>query len=698
MHRFLAVVLSFVLAAQVFMSGSITASAGGNKFSEAAKGAASAAKSTVGGAVQNAKSGAARAANKAKEGASAASSGVRKGASEAASTAKSAASEAADTAKEKASAASSAAKKGTSKAAASAKTAASKASETAKDTAKAASSAAKEGAEKAASGAKNASNKAAASAKSAASKASETAKDTAEAASAAAKEGAATVSRSFVDAENKVLAFASRIDPDKFKKGWDLAAEYGGAVMGTLKGTGYINDVQSSITALRNDINASAGVKRGISQQSGFSAESWHTGTFNIDAAVKGNKSSATRLGSNDLGSVDIQTGDKDYSLKYYDTAEGSAQAQAENYMAAYKKYCSKVTQKGSNPPTPEEYLREQGKTEQVDKMMESLYKGQKRVIPADQYLDAVDYLKRKAAKNSVNPDKAEVAANYKETLDMLADRLEDPKGTQSKPLTKKEAKAIAELSEKGDFDPADFGITLDKLITPKYILKQSIQAGASSAVLEIALQEGPEIYSIFKEAIESGDLDEEKLKKTGIDSAISGSEGFIEGSVSSAIIIACKAGKFGPSMTDVSPNVVAAATVLIVDSARYGYKLANNEISPDQYGDIMTKEVFVAIVSYGAGVGFQTFLPFIPFSYMVGSMVGSMLASVGYDEGKKVVLAIKDGNGYAVFVPEQVTALDNVLNVGDKVLGALKNKTLKGVDGSSIIADLKKGTVSVTL
>ncbi len=71
-----------------------------------------------------------------------------------------------------------------------------------------------------------------------------------------------------------------------------------------------------------------------------------------------------------------------------------------------------------------------------------------------------------------------------------------------------------------------------------------------------------------------------------GVDAAFAGANGFVEGSVSAAIITACQAGKFGASAKNLSPDAIGTLTVLTIDAIKYGYKLSNGEITTEQYGN----------------------------------------------------------------------------------------------------------------
>lgn len=59
----------------------------------------------------------------------------------------------------------------------------------------------------------------------------------------------------------------------------------------------------------------------------------------------------------------------------------------------------------------------------------------------------------------------------YQETLNMLKDRLSDDKGSESIPLSKKEAEALATLAKQGKINADDLGLTTKELIKYDYII-----------------------------------------------------------------------------------------------------------------------------------------------------------------------------------------------------------------------------------
>lgn len=480
-----------------------------------------------------------------------------------------------------------------------------------------------------------------------------------------------------IEIKDKIVDWYEQVDLSKVEEGWNHAVDFLGSTYAAAMGSQYVQDVGNAINAMKDHINSAKGSARTIASEAGYAAEKWVADTFNIDAIAGGSAYRADVVGSNGLASVDVTTNyGENASLKYYNTANGSASAQAKNILEKYDEYTHTV----NSPMTLEQYLDNRGYNKNdMDALYASIYEGQTRIIPEDQLAIAKDYLNGKISRS----DDVLKNKTYAETLEKLKDRLEAPDGTTSTPISYEQMQAIAELAQDGEFEPEKFNISTSQIITPKYLIKQSVMSGLTSASLNMAFSMGPDLFSIIKEAALGNGIDDEKLKEIGIDGILSGSLGFVEGSVSCALLTACKAGKFGANMMDVSPNIIGTLTVLVIDAIRYGYSIAKGEITTLDYSNLMAEEIFVAIVAQGVGTLLGILLPMIPFAYMAGSMAGSMVAATGVQTIKSIVLEIKDGGGFEAIVPANVVETASVikdkiaeLNITDR-LSSLKDSAL---------------------
>lgn len=477
-----------------------------------------------------------------------------------------------------------------------------------------------------------------------------------------------------VNAKEHVVEIYNKIDMEKFKDGWDKAVDFASSKYAAAMGSDYVTKVGESINNMKEDINKSMGSARNTAQEAGFVAEKWVADTFNIDAVARESTHTASVVGSNELGSVDVKTSyGENASLKYYNSASDSAREQATHILTKYDEYCQKCKKKSKEPMSLNEYLDSKNiKNKDLDQLYASIYEGQTRIIPEDQYEDAIKYLKSKEKtfsdyekKNKSKRAKAR-SDTYVETIENLKTRLEAPDGTASKPATYEQMQAMAELAKEGKYDPSKFGITPSQIITPKYLIKQSVNAGVSAAALNSVLSVGPDIFSILIQAAKDGKIDETKLNETGIDGVLSASEGFVEGSVSCAILDVCKAGKLGEQFVDASPDVIGTLTVITIDAIRYGYSLSKGEITTEDYSNLMAEEIIVAVVSQSTGTLLQMLLPILPFAYMAGSLAGGMIATAGFEISKEIILEVKDGGGFEAIVPKGL--VNSMSVISDKV------------------------------
>ena len=468
--------------------------------------------------------------------------------------------------------------------------------------------------------------------------------------------------------------------PD-FKKGFETAAGYFGTTVAALGGQTYVNSVGDAINDLQQRLANRVSTNGTVASQAGYAAEEWHAGTYNIDAVASGRNARASTPKSNGLGSADVSVGDTNASLKYYQDAQASATQQAKNYLQKYGEYKSKT----SNPKPIEEWLEDNNITIEKDSdLYYSIYQDQLRIIPADQLQEARTYLEKAIAKESGkdSPARKYVAETDKETLKNLTDRLKTADGTESVPLTKEESEALVKAARDGDLDIEKFGVSLDNSIKGSYIAKQAIKSGATAAMIETAIVIGPEIYEIIKLGIENGEIDEEQLKKAGIDGLSAAGDGFLKGSISNALVIMCQAGKLGPSFTSASPELIGTLTVLVIDAVRYGIMLGNGKITTEQYLDTMAEEVFISAGALGTAALIGMLFPGATLAIMLGSFVGGLVASAGYTVGKTYVLAWIEESDVDLLVPisEASNAIKDLavslsIKVSDAIAGMKKVK-----------------------
>lgn len=437
-----------------------------------------------------------------------------------------------------------------------------------------------------------------------------------------------------------------------FKEGWEFAEKSLGSSYASQIGAQYVQNVDDAIQQLAKDMNSKMGSNENIDTLKGFIAEYWHADTFNINAALKGSSSRATIERSTKTASVDVSTNfGKNYSMKYYATGAKSAKAQATNVIQAYYSYLSKS--KAEHPMSLQEWLIKNNYPEDMQQLLMSIYQGQGRIIPTDQLEEAIKFLERKIAEESAKEgsNRAALLAGYKETLNNLLDRIKDGNGVESLPLTKSESEALAALCKAGGFKPEDYGFVLSELITSEYILQQSLQAGVTSAVITMVLQIAPEIYKAIDYLIKNGEIDVTQLKDTGLKTMSASAEGFLKGSVSAAMTIACKAGKLGSQLAKADPNIIGVAVTIVVDTMKNGFDVARGKMKPREMATNLSKELIISAASIAGGIAGQVLLKELPvMGYMLGSFVGSVVASVTLNIGEKTILSFCVETGFTFF------------------------------------------------
>ncbi len=92
---------------------------------------------------------------------------------------------------------------------------------------------------------------------------------------------------------------------------------------------------------------------------------------------------------------------------------------------------------------------------------------------------------------------------------------------------------------------------------------------------------------------------------------------------------------------------------------------------------------LLISFASQTTGALMLVLFPFIPFSYMAGSMAGAMLASVGYQAGKELYLELRGEDGFETIVPSSIasgtdmaSAFLSSLNIKDSISG-FKDRTV---------------------
>ena len=98
-----------------------------------------------------------------------------------------------------------------------------------------------------------------------------------------------------------------------FEEGYTYFEKNASAYVASTMSDSYVASVNDEIEKLVNDLNSFENFKTSSNVLKGDVAEFWHTGTYNIDSALKGSSNRAFVDRSHDFASTDISTnyGDK---------------------------------------------------------------------------------------------------------------------------------------------------------------------------------------------------------------------------------------------------------------------------------------------------------------------------------------------------------------------------------------------------
>lgn len=435
---------------------------------------------------------------------------------------------------------------------------------------------------------------------------------------------------------------------DAFKEGYEFFESHAGNFSGIAISEEYVTTINKEIDTLLKDINKFKGSGALIDTLKGDVAEFWHADTFNIKAAVNDSAHRMEVERSHKFASVDIKGKNfkANYGLKYYKTGIESAKQQAKSFFERFKEY-----QKSGGKDSLDKFLADRNITDDT-LLSDPIYSGQQRLIPSDQLKEATEWLQKKIAKEqTIRPEEVK---RYKETLDLLTDKVKDSKGNESIALTEAESRKLAQLAKEGDTTAEELHLTTEELVEFKNVLNRSFKAGLTAATITMVLKAAPEVYKAIDYLIKTGEIDEEQFRKAGM-AAVSGSaEGFIRGSISAALTASCQSGLLGASLKSVDPTVIGMVTVLVMDTMKNSYKVATGEMTRYQMTNELVKTMFTSACSLAMGALAQVVLFEVPginiIAFMLGSFLGAVIGSFTYSFAYKPAISFCVENGFTMF------------------------------------------------
>lgn len=431
-----------------------------------------------------------------------------------------------------------------------------------------------------------------------------------------------------------------------FERGYESFSDIVGAAHGVHSATGYVGKVSDACNELQSNINKFKGFETGIKQLKGDVLEFRSSGSFNISAAINESQYCTIVDRSHGYASADITTNwGEDYGLKALFNGVASAKAQSVSHFQRFMEY---RTVSGRADLTFDAFIAEKGLDPSVVLKTDPIYLGQKRLIPLDQLKEAVIYLKKQIANRTItNPDEV---GRYQETLESLTSMIISPDGTTSYAASTEHLLDIAEKAKRGDYDAARDGFSTEQLIKIEHVLKQGNKAGLTSATISLVLKTAPEIYKCLDEFISTGRINEQQLKSLGFAGLDGSTEGYIRGFVSATVTVSCTAGLWGETLKSVSPEVVGALTVVVMNTLKDSFLLAKGSISQHDFTYNLQRNMFVTACGLGGGTLLQSCLPMLPFAYLLGSFVGSMVGSFAFFAYDQAILSYCVSSGSTFF------------------------------------------------
>ncbi len=411
-----------------------------------------------------------------------------------------------------------------------------------------------------------------------------------------------------------------------FEAGWNAAVKFLGESVAEAEQSDYIQSIEEEVELLTN----------------GF-AESIASDTVEQEKDIVSGRWSDEFLVE---GTIDSE----EAGLNYYSASDEMASEQAISILDTYIAYEEICKEEGGTPIPFQEYVETNGYGSDVSELA-SVYIGDKRIIPQDRLDDAVSYVLGDQESFEISGESAE----WNDALSDIRNRVCNPTIVDQNTISDEEVQLATELASTGLFNPEKYGIKLTKAITPKYIIKQALLSEPQEDMMDVILKIGPDLFSITRELVKTGEIDIEQLTALGIDGLVQSAGAIIEGATACLIHTACKNGKFGPALKNLTKKDVATFVKITMQSIRYGYALYNGEITVEEYGDLVAESI-IQYCQLAGGVAFRELLDGIPYAYEIGSMVGGMIAEVGINILKyaydRIILKKQGAGGFEVILP----------------------------------------------
>lgn len=461
---------------------------------------------------------------------------------------------------------------------------------------------------------------------------------------------------------------------DYFKKGFQYTTDNLSAVIGELHTNRWIDAFDSELSdMIEKMIDSTMNSDLALNKQQGFNFEEWHKATNNMNAILNNHKANAYTPKVNTLGSADIVENGKESQLKSFATAGESYRAVSETPFERYMKLKANAEKNGKTFMSKEEYYEKNGYDIKNEHM--SLYNGQGKIIPKDQLDKAIELLNKRIAKANATQNYEQVA-RYQEVLDTLNDKIVNGNDS-SVSISHDDILKITELAKNGNEDELrkfcedELGISFKKMVTNSQIVKEAIYAGLNAAVISLVLSIAPVILNGISTLIKDGEIEPKQFAELGYKGLSGVAKGFINGSVTSALLSCCRAEKFGAALANIDPTVITTLVVLTIGTIEASIKCASGKIDKTEMVEEICRLYIVTGFSVGTGILLSSITAAIPaiqslsaFAYMLGSFIGGLVGNYVFETGKKLLMSLCVESGFTFFglVQQDYTLPDETL------------------------------------
>ena len=162
-----------------------------------------------------------------------------------------------------------------------------------------------------------------------------------------------------------------------------------------------------------------------------------------------------------------------------------------------------------------------------------------------------------------------------------------------------------------------------------------------------------------------------------------------LEEQTSKSAVALQKIAATGEKLKNVGDKIIGNLTVIMLDAFVYSYKFYSGQMTADEFADLMTEEIVIALASQAAGSVAQLLIP-LPGVYFAASLGASLFVSANYAQGKDVVVALTDNYGFDMITP--------VKNTGKEALSKLEVAKNSLVDAVPYLKSLIKKDYNVAL